>query len=184
MVNVNQQVAPGFVIQTQQTCPVCGGKGHTYKEACPHCHGNKVVNEDKVLDVVIEKGMPSDYQVRFERASKQTPGMIPGDVVFDLKLKPHYRFTRQDKDLYMDLKISLKEALLGFSKTFHHMDQHSVTVTNKDEVSKPFQVIDMKGEGMPVHNYPSEFGDLHVKLLIQYPKSLTDEQKKKINENL
>ncbi len=39
---VQQQMAPGFNVQMQQTCDRCGGKGQTYKTACPNCGGKKV----------------------------------------------------------------------------------------------------------------------------------------------
>ena len=39
---VQQQMAPGFVVQMQETCSDCGGRGNIAKAACPHCHGKKV----------------------------------------------------------------------------------------------------------------------------------------------
>ena len=42
----------------------------------------------------------------------------------------------------------------------------------------------MKGEGMPKRNAYSEFGDLHAKMIVNFPKSLTEEQKKLIEKIL
>ena len=39
---VQQQMAPGFVVQMQETCSECGGRGNIAKAACPHCQGKKV----------------------------------------------------------------------------------------------------------------------------------------------
>jgi DnaJ-related protein SCJ1 len=39
---VQQQMAPGFVVQMQETCSECGGRGNIAKAACPHCNGRKV----------------------------------------------------------------------------------------------------------------------------------------------
>lgn len=39
----------------------------------------------------------------------------------------------------------------------------------------------IKGEGMPIHNTPSEFGDLHVTFVVEMPKKLSDEQKATIS---
>ncbi|RYG48243.1 molecular chaperone DnaJ, partial [archaeon] len=44
---VQQQMAPGFVVQMQETCPECGGRGNIAKAACPHCNGRKVVPDEK-----------------------------------------------------------------------------------------------------------------------------------------
>lgn len=83
---VQQQMAPGFVVQMQETCPECNGKGQIYKSKCPHCQGKKVVMEEKTLTATIEKGMPSNGEIRFERESEQQPGITPGDVIFKLKV--------------------------------------------------------------------------------------------------
>ena len=42
----------------------------------------------------------------------------------------------------------------------------------------------LKGEGMPIHGVPSEFGDLHVKLTVKMPTELTPEQQKVLEEIL
>ena len=49
---VQQQMAPGFVVQMQETCSECGGKGQVFKTKCPHCDGRKVVPEEKTLTCV------------------------------------------------------------------------------------------------------------------------------------
>lgn len=85
-------MGPGFNVQMQQQCPKCGGRGKVFKTQCPHCHGHKVVTEAKLLTAEIERGMPSNHQIVFERESEQRPGMIPGDVIFRLHQAPHPRF--------------------------------------------------------------------------------------------
>ena len=39
---VQRQMAPGFVVQMQEACGECGGRGNIPKAACPHCGGTKV----------------------------------------------------------------------------------------------------------------------------------------------
>jgi len=61
--------------------------------------------------------------------------MIPGDVIFTVKQAPHNKFKRVGDNLYNDLKISLEEALLGFTKRVSHLDGHLVEISSKpDEV--------------------------------------------------
>ena len=91
-------------------------------------------------------------------------------------------FTRSGNDLKMEMTITLKEALLGFTKTITHMDDHTVEIKRK-KITKPFFVKTIKGEGMPIHQFPSEFGDLHVKFIVKMPKTLNDAQKKFVEEN-
>lgn len=39
-------------------------------------------------------------------------------------------------------------------------------------VTKPGQVIRIKGEGMPKHSTPSEFGDLTITFTVEFPKEI------------
>merc|ERR1719393_465342 len=39
-------------------------------------------------------------------------------------------------------------------------------------VSKPGQTIRIKGEGMPKHSTPSEFGDLTIQFSVDFPKEV------------
>ena len=39
---VQRQMAPGFVVQMQEACGECGGRGNIPKAPCPHCSGKKV----------------------------------------------------------------------------------------------------------------------------------------------
>jgi len=92
-----------------------------------------------------------------------------------LKQKKHRIFTRDGNDLHMNMEISLKEALLGFEKTYKHLDGHEFEVA-KTGVTRPMSVKKIKGEGMPLHGTPSEFGNLHVKFTVVMPSSISPEQ--------
>jgi hypothetical protein len=51
-----------------------------------------VVAQEKTIVGVIERGMPSNHEIVFERESEQRPGMIPGNVVMRLVQQPHRTF--------------------------------------------------------------------------------------------
>jgi DnaJ-related protein SCJ1 len=180
---VNRQMGPGFTVQMQQQCSKCGGKGTVFKTKCPVCSGNKIVPEEKTLEPIIERGMSDGEEIRFEKQSEQRPGMTPGDVVFKLKQKKHAMFTRSGNDLNMEMHITLQEALLGFSKEITHLDGHHVEIASSD-ITIPFQINKIQGEGMPLKDYSSEFGNLKVKFIVDFPKSLTNEQKEQIKSLL
>ena len=127
--------------------------------------------------------MDTGAKLTFPRKGEQTPGQIPGDIILIVKQEPHPTFKRRGKNLYMDMDITLKEALLGFKKTINHLDGHEVVIT-QEAISKPNEVLKIKEEGMPVHNFPSQHGDLHVKLKLQMPRTLTDAAKTAIQDNL
>ncbi|CCI46703.1 unnamed protein product [Albugo candida] len=176
VIHVQQRMGIGFNVQVQQPCPKCGGHGKTFKKKCPHCHGHKVTAEKKDFVVEIERGAPSNHKIVFERQSEQSPGMLPGNVIFQLHTEPHLAFRRSEDDLHHTMEISLQEALLGYDVSIVHLDGRKVHL-QYDKIVKPFEVRTIEGEGMPHFNYPSDFGNLHLHHLIKFPTSLTSEQK-------
>lgn len=72
----------------------------------------------------VERGMRNNEQILFERQGEQRPDMIQGDITFVISQTPHNVFKRIENNLYINLDISLEEALLGFSKTISHLDGH------------------------------------------------------------
>jgi len=102
--------------------------------------------------------------------------VVPGDVRLKLRPETHAVFRREGTHLSMDLRISLRQALLGFSRRIRHLDGHEVVIANAG-ISTPGMQIVLPGEGMPVHGVPSEFGELRVRLEILFPKSLSAEER-------
>ncbi|CAE7466429.1 DNAJA2 [Symbiodinium pilosum] len=159
---VQVQMGP-FLTQQQQEVPS--------KEKCKDI--------DAPLDVHIEKGMTSGDTVTFPRMAEERPGMLPGSVILKLKAKKHPRFERRGSDLHTDLKISLRESLLGWSRTIQHLDGHEVEIKQSD-VTKHLQVLKKRSEGMPHRDDPASFGDMHVKVAVEFPKTLTPQQREAI----
>jgi len=174
-----QQLGPGFNVQMQSTCDVCGGRGTIPKSVCPICGGSKLQNEAKELDALVERGMGDGAELVFPRASEQSPDTVPGDVILTLRQQAHNRFRRAGSDLHYEQTITLKEALLGFRTTIAHLDGRQVEL-KMDKVTPPEHVHTIRGEGMPVHNFPADRGDLHVRFTIRFPTTLTDAQKEGI----
>jgi len=164
---VNRQMGPGMIVQQQMEVKS--------EERCKE--------EETALDVVVEKGMGEGAKLTFRLMGEQTPGKIPGDIIFIIKEQPNKMFRRNGSDLEMTVDITLREALLGFNKEFSHLDGHIFEVT-ANTVSIPDQVLVLKGQGMPVHEFPSEYGNLKVKLNVVFPRKLTDKQTAAIHETL
>lgn len=80
------------------------------------------------------------------------------------------------------MRISLLEALVGFSKNLTQLDGKQVLVSKKD-ITKPSEVLKMVGNGMPKLG-GSDNGDLFVTFLYSMPKTLTDSQKEEIRKIL
>ena len=124
---VVRQIAPGMVQQMQTVCNTCNGTGQTIseKDKCDVCKAQKVVQEKKVLEVHIEKGMRHNQKIVFQGEADEAPDTIPGDIVFVVQQKDHKTFTRKGDDLFIEKEITLVEALCGMKMTVDHLDgQH------------------------------------------------------------
>mmetsp|Transcript_18429 Transcript_18429/g.37599 ORF Transcript_18429/g.37599 Transcript_18429/m.37599 type:complete len:374 (-) Transcript_18429:46-1167(-) len=174
---VRQQIAPGFVQQMQTTCTDCGGKGKVIKHVCQKCKGKKIQAGSETILLEVEKGMPDGHVITFEQQSDESPDKMAGDLKFKVNTLPHHLFRRKGNDLRMKMRLSLREALLGFSRKVEHVDGHVFTVADGG-TTQHGAVRVVKGEGMPEHNYASQKGNLHVEFEVEMPPQLTDEQKK------
>lgn len=158
---VRQQIAPGFVQQMQTHCSECGGKGKTIAHKCDKCHGSKVQSGSQTVQVEVERGAPDGHEVVFENQADESPDRAAGDLKFRLRQLPHEIFRRENDNLRMTVRLSLKEALLGFERSVHHLDGHTVQIADTG-TTQHGQVRRIRGEGMPEHNFASNKGDLVV----------------------
>lgn len=164
------QLGPGFVQQVQAQCPVCTGKGKIIKKQCHVCQGKKREHGHKNLDVYIDQGMVDGKVIEFQHSGDEQPDMNPGHVVFQIQQLPHSFYTRENNDLKCEVKITLRESLTGFERWITHLDGHKVHI-KRSSITKPNSVIKLKEEGMI--NEKGEHGVLHVKIVVQFPATLT-----------
>jgi len=175
-VQVTLRQVSGFYTQRLQTiCPKCRGKGeviHT-KDRCKECRGKKVVQEKKILDVYIDKGMANKQKIFFRGEGDQEPGVLAGDVIIVLVEQAHNTFERAGTSLIIKRQITLFEALAGFSFTLTHLDGRILQIcSNEGEVIKPGEVKEVAGEGMPVYRDPFDKGLLVINFHLLFPDSL------------
>ena len=52
---------------------------------CGHCHGLRVVNDDKHISFQIEKGMKNGDTVIIHEEAEQVPDQQRGDLIFTMK---------------------------------------------------------------------------------------------------
>lgn len=121
----------GPMIQRFQTaCPDCNGEGEIIKDKdrCKGCSGKKTVVDRKVLHVNVDRGVKSGSRVEFRGEGDQAPGILAGDVIFEIEQKPHTRFTRKDDDLLYNADIELVTALAGGTIYVEHLDERWLAI--------------------------------------------------------
>jgi len=138
---------------------------------------------EKILSFKIERGWKEGTKIRFENEGDQAIGIIPADIVFEVKIRPHPRFERRDDDLHYTAKISLLEALCGTTITIVTLDNRRLRIP-VNEVVHPNYVKVVPSEGMPKSKQPSLKGDLYIKFDIQFPRYLSEDQKEMLKHVL
>lgn len=159
----NPQLGPGMIQQfTQQVC-----------DDCPNV---KLERRREPLTIVVEPGMADGHEIVFFEEGEPMVDGEAGDLKFRVRTAPHPLFRRSGADLMMNTSIPLLDALVGFSRTIHHLDGHTVTLAAAG-VTRPGDVQRIPGEGMPHFQHPERRGDLFVTYTVDFPAALTDEQK-------
>ena len=172
---VMHQLAPGFVQQVQQADPSCVARGKSWKSPCKACPKGMTEEEEIQLTVAVQAGMADGEQIRFEQIADEAVGHTAGDLVFVIRQIADPSFRRQGNDLHTSMTITLLDSLIGFSRSFAHLDGHIVKI-EKSDVTYCSEVYKVAGEGMPIKG-SHEFGDLYVTLNIEFPKTFTPAQK-------
>jgi molecular chaperone DnaJ len=150
-----------------RTCPRCGGAGKISARPCPTCQGAGQRVTTERLNVRIPPGVDTGSRVRV--AGKGSPGSAgapAGDLFIRVKVRPHPLLERKGHDLYMDLPVTVGEAVLGASIEVPTPDGPvRVRVPPRSQAGRQLRV---RGRGAP-HLRGSERGDLYLKLVVQVP---------------
>lgn len=173
VVLATQQVGPGFLQRVQRPCPECRGAGVKVArgDVCVPCKGEKVVEEKKILDVYIDKGMESGQKLTFSGEADEAPGVEAGDVVVVLQARDHNRFERDGDDLRTTVRVPLVEALSGAVLRINALDERELRVTvPPGRVLRPGELLVVRNEGMPHYRSPQERGDLLLRIEVDFPE--------------
>lgn len=132
--------------------------------------------DNSTVTVNIPPGCKSGTQFRFEKAGDVRNG-ISQDVVFVVKEKPHSFYTRKGSDLETVLTLRLDVALCGAKITLPSIitSEPSHVAQIREPISPSF-VYTFYGAGMP-NPKTGQRGNIIVKFNIQFPKSISHDQK-------
>jgi DnaJ-class molecular chaperone len=120
--------------------------------------------------VDIPKGANDGERITFDGVTDEKIGHHTGNLVLVITTNPHKLFKRVGDNLHMEWTVSLHDALVGFTRTFEHIDGRVVTVT-RDVVTRPDEYHTVQGEGMPRKSGGK--GNLIIHYTIDFPPSLT-----------
>ncbi|PON92244.1 Terminal organelle assembly protein [Trema orientale] len=131
---------------------------------------------EEILTIEIKPGWKKGTKITFPEKGNEQRGVIPADLVFIIDEKPHGVFKRDGNDLVLTQKISLVEALTGYTVQLTTLDGRNLTIPINSIISPTYEEV-VKGEGMPIPKEPTRKGNLRIKFNIKFPSRLTSEQK-------
>lgn len=170
---VQQSILGSFV--NVSTCPVCEGSGEVIETPCKTCHGRKLVQNTRQLNVKVPPGVDNDTQIRL--TGEGAPGVHggpAGNLYVFLNVKPHPFFQRQGDDVVLDLEINVAQAALGTEITVPTVDgEEKLRVPAGTQSGKVFR---LRARGIP-HLRRSGRGDQLIVTQVVVPTKLTEEQR-------
>lgn len=178
-VTVTQQSIFG-TMQTQKSCPKCGGKGKYNEHPCQKCRGNGRISSKKTIEIDVPAGIDDRQSFAVRGAGNAgINGGPAGDLEVVVFVRPHPYFTREGYTVHLDQHISFTQAALGdkiriptlYGDVF--IDIPAGTQSG-DEFS-------LRGKGIQVVNSKNK-GDMVVRIIVDIPKNLNARQKELMQE--
>ncbi len=179
---VNRTVRSMFGMMTTQTeCPNCHGEGTIIKNKCHECDGNGVVKGDEIVEIEIPAGVEEGMVVNVSGKGNAGPrGGVNGDIQVLIEEEKNELFTRDKQDLSYNLLLDFPTAVLGGETQIPTISGSKVTL-KIEPGTQPGKTVRLRGKGLPaLRGYGSGTGDLVVKISVYVPKTLTKEEKKKV----
>lgn len=178
-VTTQQQTILGAFMSTT-TCPDCEGRGKTFKRKCSECNGKARVKKNKKITINIPAGINTGDRQRISgKGNPGTNGGENGDLYIEYIVDEHKYFIREDDDIYLEVPLTLTEAIQGCKKEIPTLyDNVKINIsagTNSGDKQR------IKGKGVN-NEYRRRKGDMYIIFKVYTPKKLSREQKQLIEK--
>ena len=179
VVNVQTRTAFG-VMNTQRPCTNCGGSGRIIETPCQKCGGKGKVRRRTKVEVSIPAGIDNNQVVNMRgQGDTGFNGGPAGDLKIIIGIKRHKFFERDGFNVWFNKHVSIVEASLGAELQVPTLDGD--VKYNMPAGTQPGEVFKLSGKGITRLNSIGR-GDEFVKIIVDIPKNLTEEQKNILKE--
>ena len=178
-VSMQQRTMFGTYV-TKTTCQDCGGKGVAFKEICSNCHGTGKVRKTVTKKVKVPVGVNTGNQLCIEGAGEVGINGGPnGDLYIEFLVKEHPIFTREGNNIFLELPITITDAILGCKKEVPTIyGPVKLTIPSGTQSGDRHR---LRGKGVQGVNSILK-GDMYVIINVITPTKLSKEQKKLIEQ--
>jgi DnaJ-class molecular chaperone len=140
------------------------------------------VYEKETIYVTIPQGIDDNEMLILRDKGHVLNDNIKGDVKINVKINNDSAFKRLGLDLILEKKITLKEALCGFTFEINYINGKSYTLNNnKDNIIPPEYKKIYSGMGLSRGEHK---GNMVIHFHVDFPEKLTEEQIVKLAEVL
>lgn len=163
-------------MQTQTTCPQCGGSGVVVDKPCETCGGQGRAPERETVEVTVPAGVHAGQTINIAgKGEAGVRGERGGDLVVRVDIVEDEVFERQGDDLYCRVTIDAFDAMLGCT-----VDMEGILAGEHVSVEVPQgtqygERVIVRDHGMPVLGGSSR-GSLVAIVEVLTPTDLTQEQ--------
>lgn len=167
-------------LSISQTCPSCKGRGMMVKKICRQCNGNGVILKTETLKVKIPAGADTGSRLKLKgKGAVGVKGGPSGDLYIEIKVAPHPVFKRDGDNIYVEVPVTIGEAVLGGKVKVPTLDG-TVTMTLPPGTDSGKR-LKLKGKGFP-DTRTGVRGDEVVVVKIVVPKKVTERMKEAVKE--
>jgi len=133
------------------------------------------------VTVKIPKGIEAGKKLRLKgKGGQAPPGGTPGDLFLKIDIAPHQNYKRDGDDLIFEQKLSFSQACLGGKVDVETLEGKKFKVNVPAGIQGDAK-LRLKGHGLPGGSRNGR-GDLFVKVSVDIPKELSDEQQEMIEK--
>jgi molecular chaperone DnaJ len=164
----------------QQTCRSCQGTGSLIDKPCRECSGRGRQRKLRTLAVKVPAGVDNGDRIRLAGEGEAgRNGGPPGDLYVDILVQPHPIFEREGMNLGCEIPITFATAALGGDVDVPTLGgQVKLKVPAETQSGKVFR---LRGKGVKSVR-SAGLGDLMVRVHVETPVKLTDEQKAQLRK--
>lgn len=177
---VSSARTPLGVFQQVMTCSSCNGTGEI-STPCNTCSGDGRVRKSKRISLKVPPGVDGGSRLRVRsEGNAGRRGGPPGDLFVMIDVMPDPILKREDTNILYNCKVSYIDAILGTTTKVPTVDG---TVDLKIPAgTQPGTTLVMAKKGVPFLNKKNKRGDQLVRVQVEIPKKLSDEERKLIEE--
>lgn len=179
---VKRRTQGNMFFEQRTTCPYCGGNGISISNPCSFCSGTGLEKKDAEETIKIPQGVTHDTFITIQGGGNfpERGDGVPGNLHILFTVDDDGEYSMMDGKMYdivRKVNISVLDFLTGckFKIKTPYGDEKEITVKSCEKDGKMYCIT---GKGLK--NERGICGDMYIKLVMEMPEKLNDEEKKNI----